>query len=238
MNKKNKQNKEKRNLILVSGFGSLCLALLCLGIGFYVGFITLNYNYITLGTMSRSIMYLFICSGVFIALGVVAISVGFKLFSISSATNFVFYMKKSILLSSLAFFCVIAIVAILCIVFCFIAIIGSSYTFTTFILSAIAIGLSVMCFIFVFKEYKKFMKKIKNGEVTIQIEYPKRYVPAKETSNKAFAYRDFSGTGIDLDSFQRELVRLDEMRGKGLINDQEYQQLKSHWINKMNNKIF
>ena len=79
---------------------------------------------------------------------------------------------------------------------------------------------------------------IKRGEVVIEIEYPKRYVPATEAGFKAYATKTYSGNGVDIDSFQRELVRLDEMRAKGLINDQEYQQLKKHWIDRMNNKIF
>ncbi len=206
-----------------------------------VGYMGNPYDAVSTGTLSASgngILYLFICAGLMIALGTIGISVGLKLLGLAKSSNFTFYTKKGIAISSLVFFGVISAIGIASIVLGFVALSGSGYAGTTFFLSGITIGLSVLCFILVLKEYKTFMKSIKNGEIVIEIEYPRRYVPANQAGNLAYASKQYTGTGVDIDGFQRELVRLDEMRGKGLINDQEYQQLKSHWINKMNNKIF
>ena len=192
----------------------------------------------TIGSSANGAVYLFICAGLMIALGSIGVSIGFKLLSLSKSTNFSFYTKKGMVISSLVFYGIITIVGIASIVFGFVAMSGTALAGSTLMLSGIAIAISVLCFILVLKEYKKFMTKIKMGEVVIEIEYPKRYVPASQSGNMAYAAHKYSGTGVDIESFQRELVRLDEMRGKGLINDQEYQQLKQHWISRMNNKIF
>lgn len=235
---KQSKNKFKRNKILASGLITFLIAALAIGVGVYIGFITLDYNYITIGTMQRNIVSLFLCSSMFVALGVVAISLGIKLLSISSSTNFAFFTKKSILITSLVFYAVIVILSISSVCLCFVTVISSAYRMLTFVLAGISIGLSVLCFFFVFKELKKFLKKIKNGEIVIQIEYPRKYIPATDTVNMAYAKKEFQGTSMDLDGLQSQLSRLDEMRSSGLINDQEYQQLKKHWIERMNSRIF
>ena len=81
------------------------------------------------------------------------------------------------------------------------------------------------------------MNKIKKGEMIIQIEYPKRYVPANN-NGEVFAKNTYSSATPTIDDVSRELIRLDEMRNKGLINDAEYQQLKKHYIDRMSNKLF
>jgi len=236
---KNKQReKQKRNKLLISGLLSFLLAAISLGAGIYIGFMTLNYNYLTLGTLQNSILVLFVCAGLFIALGVVAISVGIKLLSLSKSTNFVFYTKKSIIISALVFYMGITIVGIVAIVMCFSTIIPSIYTIITFVLSGLSIVICVVCFIMLFKELKSFLNKIKKGEMTIQIEYPKRYVPTNtENANVAFANKSFKSDAITLEDFSNEIIRLDEMKNKGLINEAEYQKLKELYIEKMNSKL-
>ena len=237
--KNNKKSKTKRSKIMVTGFLSFVLALFCLGAGAYIGFSTLNYNYLTLGTMNNTVMYLFACSGLFIALGVVSVSVGIKLISMSKSTNFVFYTKKSVILGSIAFYSVIVLVSIFAIIFGFISVITMGYKLAMFLLSGLSITLAVICVVFLLKEYKSFMNKIKKGEMVIQIEYPKRYVPAvNPQAGETFAKNTYLSTTPSLDDVSRELVRLDEMRNKGLINDTEYQQLKKHYIDRMSNKLF
>ena len=142
---KNKQKeKYKRSKLLISGLLSFLLAAIGLGSGIYIGFMTLNYNYLTLGTLQNSIMVLFVCSGLFIALGVVSISVGIKLISISKSTNFVFYTKKSIIISSMVFYSCMFVVAGLAIAMSFATIIPSIYTIVTFILSGITIAICLV----------------------------------------------------------------------------------------------
>ena len=235
---KRQTSKQKRSSLLVAGLLSFGLAGLSLFVGFYVGFMTMNYNYITIGTMNRGVMYLFVCTGLFIALGVTGVSVGLKLLSLSKSTNFVFYTKKGVATSAMVLYAVLALVGVLSIVFGFMALQGSGYAGMVFFLAGVAVALSVLCFVFVFKETRAFMKKIKNGEVVIEIEYPRRFVPATEVGFQAYAKEKYSAPKMDIESFQRELLRLDEMRGQGLINDQEYQSLKKHYIDKINNKLF
>lgn len=236
---KNKQReKQKRKKLLICGLMSFLLAAISIGAGAYIGFMTLNYNYLTLGTFQSSIMVLFVCSGLFIALGVVAISVGIKLLALSNSTNFVFYTKKSIIISSLVFYAGIAVVSLLAIAMCFATIIPSVYTIVTFILSGLSIVICVACFIILFKELKTFLGKIKKGEMTIQIEYPKRYILSNaETANMAYANKTFKSDALTLEDFSNEIIRLDEMKNKGLITEIEYQQLKQLYIEKMNSKL-
>ena len=233
-----KREKQKRNKLLISGLLSFLLAAISLGAGMYIGFMTLNYNYLTLGTLQNSIMVLFVCAGLFIALGVVSISVGVKLLSMAKSTNFVFYTKKSIIISSLVFYSGMTIVGIVAIAMCFATIIPSIYTIVTFVLSGLSIIICVACFIMLFKELRTFLNKIKKGEMTIQIEYPKRYVPSNtENVNMAYANKSFKSDAITLEDFSNEIIRLDEMKNKGLITDQEYQKLKELYIEKMNSKL-
>ena len=237
--KKTNKNKQKRNKLLASGLLSFVLAIISFGAGIYIGLMTMNYNYITIGTMqgSNSIMILFVCSGLFIALGVVSISVGMKLLSMRKSTNFVFYTKKSVIISSLVFYTVIFIISIIAIAMCFSRYIPSVYSITTFVLSALAVVLCVLCFFFTFKELKAFMNKIKSGEMTIQIEYPKRYTPISKTP-EALAKNTYTSNSMNIYDLSHELVRLDEMRNKGLINSQEYEQLKEYYMNRVNSKIY
>lgn len=236
MNNKKKE-KLKRGKLTISGMLSFVLALISLGAGAYIGFMTLNYNYLTLGTMEESIITLFICSGLFIALGVVSISVGIKLLAMSKCTNFVFYTKKSIIISSLVFYSIVTIVAIVAIGMCFATIIPSVYMITTMVLSGLAIVVCIICFINLFKELHTFLNKIKKGEMTIQIEYPKKYIPASIDKTK-LAKNSYTSNSLNIEDFSRELLRLDDMRNKGLINDQEYQQLKGYYLERVESKIF
>jgi len=242
MKEKKKKDKQKRNKVMIAGLLSFLLVGISLGAGFYIGYMTLNYNYLTIGTIQNGngIMTLFVCSGLMIALGVISISVGVKLLSMAKTTNFVFYTKKSIIISSLVFYVVVAIVGLIAMVMSFSSMVASAYMFLTVILSVLTIALCVGCFILILKEYKSFMNKIKKGEMTIAIEYPRRYVPITDSSKAAVAYNNktYHSDSLNIDDFQIELKRLDEMRGQGLINDQEYQQLKKHYIDKMSNKLF
>lgn len=235
--KNKKKEKQKRKKLMVSGMLSFVLAGLSLGAGAYIGFMTMDYNYLTLGTMQNSIMILFVCSGLFIALGVVSISVGIKLLAMSKSTNFVFYTKKSIIISDLVFYVIVTIVAIVAIGMCFATIIPSVYMITTFVLSGLAIVLCIICFINLFKELKTFLNKIKSGEMTIQIEYPKRYVPATNTPT-ALVKNSYTSNSLGADELSSELLRLDEIRKKGLISDQEFEQLKTYYMNRASNKIY
>lgn len=240
--KKKKTDKQKRNKVMIAGLLSFVLAGISLGAGFYIGYMTLNYNYLTLGTIQNGsgIMTLFVCSGLMIALGVISVSVGIKLLSMAKSTNFGFYTKKSVVISTLIFYVIVAIVGIIAMVMSFSSMVASAYMFLTVILSILTIGLCVGCFILLIKEYKTFMNKIKNGEMTIAIEYPKRYIPVLDSSKAAAVYNNktYHSDSMNIDAFQNELKRLDEMRGQGLINDQEYQQLKKHYIDKMSSKLF
>lgn len=234
-----KKDKQKRNKLLVSGLLSFLLAIISLGAGIYIGLMTLNYNYITIGTMqgSNSVMILFACAGLFIALGVVSVSVGMKLLSMRKSTNFVFYTKKSVIISSLVFYVVIFIIGVVAIAMCFSNYIPSVYSITTFVLSALAVVLCVLCFFFTFKELKTFMNKIKNGEMTIQIEYPKRYAPVSQTP-ESLVKNTYTSNSMNIYDLSHELSRLDEMRNKGLINSQEYEQLKEYYMNRVSSKIY
>lgn len=237
--KKTKKNKQKRNKLLASGLLSFVLAIISFGAGIYIGLMTMNYNYITIGTMqgSNSIMILFVCSGLFIALGVVSISVGMKMLSMRKSTNFVFYTKKSVIISSLVFYTAIFIIGIIAIAMCFSSYIPSVYSIITFVLSALAVVLCVLCFFFTFKELHSFMNKIKNGELSIQIEYPKRYTPANQMPEN-LAKNTYTSNSMKIEDLSHELFRLDEMKNKGIITTQEYEQLKEYYMNRLNSKIY
>lgn len=236
-----KNNKYKRNKILVSGLLSFLIAALVLGTGVYIGLIMLRYNYITIGVIDRNIISLFLCSCLFIALGVVGISVAIKLLYISSSTNFIFYTKKSIVISALCYFGILSLVGLTTGFLCFMSIFGMGIMTMVLVLSSVCVGLNVLCFFLCIKELLAFLKKIKNGEIAIQIEYPKRYFKNNSGAAKALQGQTLSRENVSEQSIENivsKLTRLDEMKSIGVINMQEYCELKSYYMDKITeNKV-
>ena len=231
------KNKCKRNKILISGLLTFLIAGLVLGTGMYIGFITLKYNYITIGILDGKIITLFLCACLFIALGVVGVSVAIKLLYISSSTNFTFYTKKSIVISALCYFGILGLVGLTAVLICFVSIWGIGVMTMVLVLSSVCVGLNVLCFFLCIKELLAFLKKIKNGQITIQIEYPKRY--HRSNSQVEYNYqgqtlnKDNNITEQSIENIVGKLTRLDEMKSIGVINLQEYSELKSYYMDKI-----
>jgi len=82
--KKLKKDKVKRSRIILSSILTIAIALLSLGFGAYLGYVTLNINYVTIGTMTPMVGGLLVVAGFFIFFGCVGGVIALKEIFISS----------------------------------------------------------------------------------------------------------------------------------------------------------
>lgn len=301
--KRIKKDKVKRGRIILSAILTFALAVLSLGFGAYMGYITLNINYVTIGTMTPKVGGLLVVAGFFIFFGCIGGVISLKELFIAHRNEEKFSAYKGSLISAIIFYCVIALISIMGIISSFISYVPSQYTWGVIGLGALSLVLSAGCFYCVFKELKEHKKKSKqalqtkngqnnaeNGAFNMNLdaceihrfsnmtsaggeEYDNSYFPqssAKNQENQIQTQGSFnsqhnqslctdarknSQSDEILTNFQKEqlrkvkedrsdkskeelnfvslaeqLMQLEELRKAGLINDQEYQELKRKCI--------
>lgn len=305
--KRIKKDKVKRGRIILSAILTFALAVLSLGFGAYMGYITLNINYVTIGTMTPKVGGLLVVAGFFIFFGCIGGVISLKELFIAHRNEEKFSAYKSSLISAIIFYCVIALISIMGIISSFISYVPSQYTWGVIGLGALSLVLSAGCFYCVFKELKEHKKKSKqalqtkngqnnsdNGAFNMNLdaseihrfsnmtnaggeEYNNSYSSQNvlqnqgnqnnnqnhsqdsfnQQQNQSFVDGTVKNCQSDefLTNFQKEqlrkvkeerseqnkeelnfvslaeqLMQLEELRKAGLINDQEYQELKRKCI--------
>lgn len=169
--KRLKVDKVKRGRIILSALLTAVIALLSLGFGAYFGYVTLNVNYITLGTMTPAIGGLLVIAGFFIFFGCLGGVIAVKEIFISSRNEEKFSAYKGSLISAMAFYIVIALISIVGIIFALMSYIPSSFTWTIFALAILTLLLCGGAFYCVLKEMKEHKKKTKNKNKKQQSQY-------------------------------------------------------------------
>lgn len=301
--KRIKKDKVKRGRIILSAILTFALAVLSLGFGAYMGYITLNINYVTIGTMTPKVGGLLVVAGFFIFFGCIGGVISLKELFIAHRNEEKFSAYKGSLISAIIFYCVIALISIMGIISSFISYVPSQYTWGVIGLGALSLVLSAGCFYCVFKELKEHKKKSKqalqtkngqnnadNGAFNMNLDaceihrfsnmtsaggqdYDNSYFPQSSAQNQGNQIqtqgsfnsqhnqslsadaRENSQSDEILTNFQKEqlrkvkedrsdkskeelnfvslaeqLMQLEELRKAGLINDQEYQELKRKCI--------
>ena len=301
--KRIKKDKVKRGRIILSAILTFALAVLSLGFGAYMGYITLNINYVTIGTMTPKVGGLLVVAGFFIFFGCIGGVISLKELFIAHRNEEKFSAYKGSLISAIIFYCVIALISIMGIISSFISYVPSQYTWGVIGLGALSLVLSAGCFYCVFKELKEHKKKSKqalqtkngqnnadNGAFNMNLdaceihrfsnmtsaggeEYDNSYIPQSSAQNQGNQIQtqgsfnsqhnqslcadarknrqsdeiltnfqkeqlrkvkedrsDKSKEELNFVSLAEQLMQLEELRKAGLINDQEYQELKRKCI--------
>ncbi len=301
--KRIKKDKVKRGRIILSAILTFALAVLSLGFGAYMGYITLNINYVTIGTMTPKVGGLLVVAGFFIFFGCIGGVISLKELFIAHRNEEKFSAYKGSLISAIIFYCVIALISIMGIISSFISYVPSQYTWGVIGLGALSLVLSAGCFYCVFKELKEHKKKSKqalqtkngqnnadNGAFNMNLDaceihrfsnmtsaggqdYDNSYFPQSSAQNQGNQIQtqgsfnsqhnqslcadarknnqsdeiltnfqkeqlrkvkedrsDKSKEELNFVSLAEQLMQLEELRKAGLINDQEYQELKRKCI--------
>jgi len=283
--KRIKRDRVKRGRIILSAILTLALSLLSLGFGGYLGYVTLNINYVTIGTMTTEVGGLLVVAGFFIFFGVIGGGIALKEMFIARKNEDRFEAFKGALYSAVVFYVVIAIISLCGIVSSFVSYVPSNFTWGIIALGILSLVLSGACFYCVFKELKEHKKGKKkrlesasvantnqNGAFNMNLDageihkFSSMSVPQSSSqgmqSSPEYSDRErqrkeenFSDRGrglsdsekkdilgrvisekmstkeeINFVSLAEQLMQLEEMRKAGLINDQEYQELKRKCI--------
>ena len=161
MKKIKRKDKVKRGRIILSAILTFAIAVLSLGFGAYLGYITLNINYLTIGTMTYEVGGLLVVAGFFIFFGCAGGVISLKEIFISSRNEERFSAYKGALYSAIVYYVVIAIIAIAGIVSAMVNYIPSNYIWTIVALAVFAIILCGGAFYCVFRELKEHKKRKK-----------------------------------------------------------------------------
>ena len=156
-----KRDRVKRGRIVLSAILTIALSLLSLGFGGYLGYVTLNINYITIGTMTGEVGGLLVVSDFFIFFGVIGAGIAMKELVIAHKNEEKFSAYKGALYSSIVFYLIIAIISIVGVVSSFVSFVPSNYTWAIVGLGVLALVLSGGCFYLVFRELKDHKKNIR-----------------------------------------------------------------------------
>ena len=299
--KRIRKDKVKRGRIILSAILTVALSLLSLGFGCYLGYVTLNMNYVTIGTMTTEIGGLLVVAGFFIFFGCIGGVIALKELFIAHRNEDKFSAYKGALYSAIVFYVVIAIISIAGIISAFVSFVPSNFTWGIVGLAVLSLLLCSGCFYAVFKELKEHKKnKKKNqeqgqsaesgafnmnlnaGEIrkfsnmqtmhqnsnantsNMSSEIPQPQAESQQFSSNQYSYQSnvndrhsnypnqnnngynpiaeeiksdiihekeqSGGEDINFVSLAEKLMQLEELRKAGLINDQEYQELKRKCI--------
>ena len=152
---------EKRGRIVLSAILTIALSILSLGFGGYLGYVTLNINYITIGTMTGEVGGLLVVSDFFIFFGVIGLGIAMKEIFIAHKNEEKFSAYKGALYSSIVFYLIIAIISVVGVVSSFVSFIPSNFTWAIVGLGTLSLMLSGGCFYLVFRELKDHKKNMR-----------------------------------------------------------------------------
>lgn len=252
-----RKDKVKRGRIILSAILTFAIALLALAFGVYLGYITLNINYLTIGTMTYEVGGLLVIAGFFIFFGCAGGVISLKEIFISSRNEERFSAYKGALYSAIVYYVVIAIISIAGIISACVNYIPSNYTWTIIALAVFSLLLCAGAFYCVFRELKEHKKKKKAADesacanmelsasdihklknATIKTENQQENQDGQQKQEqfhsqdlkKIEIIKEAIKEDVDLYSLAEKLMQLEELRKAGLINDQEYQAIKGKLI--------
>lgn len=163
--KRLKRDKVKRGRIILSAVLTMLTAIISLGFGAYLGYVTLSINYITIGTMTPTVGGLLVVAGFFIFFGCVGGVISLKEIFISSRNEEKFAVYKPALISAMVYYVIIGIISIIGIIVALISFLPGSYTWTIVGLALVAILLCGGAFYLVLKEMKEHKKKAQGSAI-------------------------------------------------------------------------
>ena len=193
--KRLKKDRVKRGRIVLSAILTIALAILSLGFGGYLGYVTLNINYLTIGTMTGEVGGLLVVSDFFIFFGVIGAGIAMKEIFIAHRNEEKFSAYKGALYSAVAFYIVIALISVVGVIASFVSFVPSNFTWAIVGLCILSMVLSAGCFYLVLRElqdHKKNMKK-RSGES----QFVNMDLSADEI-RKFAVMKEFSGAKDDL----------------------------------------
>lgn len=278
-----KKEKVKRSRIILSAILTIIIAVLSLGFGAYLGYVTLNINYVTIGTMTPMVGGLLVVAGFFIFFGATGGMIAIKELFIAHRNEDKFIAYKGSLISAMVFYVVTGIISIVGFIMSLVSYVPSGFTWAILGFSVLTLLLCAGAFYCVLKEmkehkkknknnlnqkengfynmnmsaeeiykFKEFIKETKESEVNkktqnqecddeklqnskdllcldrkkaLEILYEKNndFRECEEEIKNKHSKKE----GLDFNYLTVNLKKLEELRKSGLINDQEYQELKS-----------
>jgi len=195
--KKLKTEKVKRSRIILSAILTFAIALLGLGFGAYLGYVTLNINYVTIGTMTPMVGGLLVVAGFFIFFGCVGGVISLKEIFISSRNEDKFSAYKGALISAIVYYVVIAIICIVGFIMSLVSYVPSNFTWTILALCVLTLVLCGGAFYCVLKELKEHKKKKKAKDAS------KNDTPIYNMNLDASDIRRFSNATLNTNSSQQ-----------------------------------
>jgi len=156
-----KKEKVKRSRIILSAILTIVVALLSLGFGAYLGYVTLNINYVTIGTMTPMVGGLLVVAGFFIFFGCAGGMIAIKELFIAHRNEEKFIAYKGSLISAMVFYVITAIICLVGFIMSLVSYVPSQFTWTILALSVLTLILCASAFYLVLKEMKEH-KKNKN----------------------------------------------------------------------------
>ncbi len=184
-----KKEKVKRGKIILSAILTMLIAIISLGFGAYLGYVTLSLNYITIGTMTPAVGGLLVCAGFFIFFGCIGGVISLKEIFISSRNEEKFSAYKPALVSAMIYYVIIAIISIIGIIVALVSFIPSSYTWSIAGLALLTLLLCAGAFYLVLKEMKEHKKKQKAKQQESESPIANNNLSAREIKNFSSAYK-------------------------------------------------
>jgi len=262
-----KKDKVKRSRIILSAILTIIIALVSLGFGAYLGYVTLNINYVTIGTMTPVVGGLLVVADFFIFLGATGGMLAIKELFIARRNEEKFSAYKGSLISAMIFYVLTAIICLVGFIMSLVSYVPSNFTWTILALCVFTLllcGGAFYCVIKEMKEHKKKNKKQTNADSGLynmnmtaeeinkfkelfketkepEINRQEKQLMKEECLNKEKALKILyekeleikendkmseSKGKLDFNNLAVNLKKLEELRKTGLINDQEYQELK------------
>lgn len=159
--RKPKEPRVKRSRIILSAILTIGIAVMSLGFGAYLGYVTLNMNYLTIGTMTNVTAWLLVLAGFFVFLGCAGLVLAVKEIFISSRNEDKFSAYKGSLISGVVYYSVVALISIIGLFLSFSYYVPNNFTFVIIGLTIVSLALCVGAFFCVIKELREHKKKQK-----------------------------------------------------------------------------
>ncbi|MBQ7467227.1 MAG: hypothetical protein IJS74_04095 [Clostridia bacterium] len=253
--KRLKRDRVKRGRIVLSAILTIALSLLSLGFGGYLGYVTLNINYITIGTMTGEVGGLLVVSDFFIFFGVIGLGIAMKEIFIAHKNEEKFSAYKGALYSSIVFYLIIAIISVVGVVSSFVSFIPSNFTWAIVGLGTLSLVLSGGCFYLVFRElkdHKKNMRRLSGDNQFVNLDLSageiRKFSDMRETerlkadernlgksanrgrendSNNSAYIKNCSGSEFDVNNSQQQGENLDLTLAKAVLELNKYHEGRS-----------
>lgn len=156
-----RKEKVKRSRIIISAILTIIIAVVSLGFGAYLGYVTLNINYVTIGTMTPMVGGLLVVAGFFIFFGCAGGTIAIKELFIARRNEEKFSAYKGALVSAMVYYVINAIICIVGFIMSLVSYVPSEFTWTILALCILTLALCGCAFYCVIKEMKEH-KKNKN----------------------------------------------------------------------------